>query len=124
MPRTGPCIAPRLMEGADFTSTILLEKRANGRMVAQSDGSTEKRTPPRGLLDGDGFCEVARLIHVAAPPHRYVIGQQLQRDYFQERHEQLGSGRKLDEMVGRFAGEIIAGGDNSNDDTVAGFHLF
>jgi len=37
------------------------------------------------LLDGYGFCEVARLVYVAAAADGDVVGQQLQGNYFNER---------------------------------------
>jgi hypothetical protein len=31
-----------------------------------------------GLLNSYGFCQVSRLVHVAAASHGYMVGQQLQ----------------------------------------------
>ena len=45
------------------------------------------------LLDGDRFRQVARLVHVAAAAHRDVIGQQLQRNDFENRRQQFERGR-------------------------------
>jgi hypothetical protein len=50
------------------------------------------RTTKRSLFDGDRFREISRLIHIASPPHRDVIGQQLQRNDLQNRREFLGRG--------------------------------
>ena len=49
----------------------------------------------RLLLDGDGFRQVARLIHVAAAAHGDVIGQQLQRHDFQDRRHEFRARREF-----------------------------
>ena len=75
------------------------------------------------LLDGDGFGEIARLVDVATTPHGDVIGEHLQRDNFQDRRDQFGRRGNLDHMIGGFADELIAFGNNGNHDAVAGFHF-
>jgi hypothetical protein len=35
-----------------------------------------------GLLNGHGFCEVAGLVYVAASADGYVVGEELEGDYF------------------------------------------
>src|SRR5262249_45179398 len=56
--------------------------------------------------------------------HRDVVREQLQRNDFEQWHEQLRRGRKLDEMVGSFASQPVAGRHDGNDDTIARFNLF
>ena len=59
------------------------------------------------LFDSDGFGQVARLVDVAAAAHGDVVGEQLQRNDFEQRHQKFRRGRQLDEVVRRFAGEMI-----------------
>lgn len=49
----------------------------------------------QGLLDGDRLGKIPRLIDVAPPAHGDVIGQQLQRNDFQNRREFFGSRRDM-----------------------------
>src|SRR5438445_3012937 len=79
---------------------------------------TLKRTLP--LFDSDGFGEVARLIDVAAAADGDVVGEKLERDDFEERDEKLRRGRKLDDVIGGGTSEVVAGGDNGDNDTVPG----
>ena len=46
--------------------------------------------PINYLFDSHGLGQVARLIHIAAAPHRDVIRQQLQRNHFDQRRQQFG----------------------------------
>jgi hypothetical protein len=75
----------------------------------------------RGLLDSDGFREIAGLVDVATAAHRDVIGEKLERDDFEQGRENFRSWRQLDEVVGNFLGEMIAYGADGDDDTVASF---
>src|SRR5260370_1405991 len=58
--------------------------------------------------------------HVATEAYGDVIGEQLERDDFQQGHEQLRRGRKFDDVIGGFPREMISRGDNGDDDAVAG----
>src|SRR5579859_664958 len=73
----------------------------------------------RELFDGDGFGEVARLIDVAAAADGDVIGKKLEGDDFEERHEKFGRGGQFDDVTRGGAGEMVAGGDDGDDDAVA-----
>jgi hypothetical protein len=44
------------------------------------------------LLDGDGFGQVAWLVDVAASADGGVVCEELERDYFEDREQQLGGG--------------------------------
>src|SRR5947199_7641048 len=61
-------------------------------------------------LYGDGLCQIARLVYIAAPANRDVVGQELQRNNFEQRGEQLWSWRDLDNMVRRFTRQVVARG--------------
>ena len=56
------------------------------------------------LLDGDGFCEVARLVYVTASPYGDVVSQQLQRHNLKQWREQFAGWGNREDMVGRLAG--------------------
>ena len=60
------------------------------------------------LFDGDRFRQIARLVDVAAAADCDVIGEKLQRDDFQQRGENFRSRGKLDDVIGRLAGEMVA----------------
>lgn len=51
------------------------------------------------LFHGDGFCEVARLVHVAATTNGNVVSKQLQRDDLNEWREQLECRRDVDDVL-------------------------
>src|SRR5208282_6786650 len=76
------------------------------------------------LLDGDGFGQVAGLIHVAAAADGDVIGEQLQGDDLQQDCEQFRRGGQLDDVIGGFASQAIALSDDGDDDAVARLDLF
>src|SRR5262249_17787392 len=52
--------------------------------------------------------QIARLIHIATTAPRDVIGQQLQRQNFQKRHQQPRRRRQLDQMIRRSPRQVIA----------------
>src|SRR2546430_2926098 len=80
------------------------------------------RRPPRSTLFP--YTTLFRsLVDVATAPYRDVISEQLERDDFQQRHEQLRRGRKFDDVIGGFAREMISLGDNGDDDAVARLHF-
>jgi AcrR family transcriptional regulator len=61
--------------------------------ILESPGFRPPRGVPRELaaqLHGHALGEVARLVDVAAQPHRHLVGEQLQRDHVDDRREQLG----------------------------------
>src|SRR6266513_339122 len=46
------------------------------------------------------FCQVARLVHVAAPPHGDVVGEQLQGQHREHQRQQIERLGNLDRLVG------------------------
>ncbi len=68
-----------------------------------------------GLLDGDGFGEVAGLVDVATAADGYVIGQQLQGDNFDERREKLEGRRDVDDVLNEAADDGVAFGGYGDD---------
>src|ERR1700731_2017545 len=60
------------------------------------------------LFDGDGFCEVARLVHVAAATDSDVIGEKLQWDDLEDRSEKFWSGMNLNHVVRGFPRQAVA----------------
>src|ERR1700726_3042714 len=83
--------------------------------------SASERTA--ALFDGYGLSEVARLIDVAAAAYGDVISEQLQRQDLQNRSHELGSGRNFDHVIGSLASEVVAVGDDGNDDAVTRLHF-
>ena len=52
------------------------------------------------LFDGDGLGEVARLIHVAAAADGDVVGEQLQRNDFENGRDQFRRRGDFDDVIG------------------------
>src|SRR2546430_6769068 len=71
------------------------------------------RRPPRSTLFP--YTTLFRsLVDVATAPYRDVISEQLERDDFQQRREQLRRGRNFDDVIGGFAREMISLGDRKS----------
>jgi uncharacterized protein (TIRG00374 family) len=51
-------------------------------------------------LHRHAFCQIARLIHIRAAPHRHLVGEDLQRHHRQDRREQLVRARDRQHVVG------------------------
>src|SRR6267378_4754415 len=75
------------------------------------------------LLDGDGLCQVAGLVYVAAAADGYVIRKELKGNDFEQRGEKFRSGGNFDDVVGGFASEAVARRDDGDDDAVAGAYF-
>ena len=65
----------------------------------------QRRENRNSLFHGYGFCEVARLINVAAAANGNVISEKLQGQDFEDRSEDFGGGRDFDDVVSGFARE-------------------
>src|SRR5207248_6756222 len=75
-------------------------------------GRSDRRTDRRGLSDrptvrrsdasfyGHTLREVPRLVHIAPPPHRDVVREQLERQHREHGREQVERLRHLDSVVG------------------------
>src|SRR5947207_13798889 len=50
----------------------------------------------------NALCQIARLIDIASAADRAVIGEQLKRNDFKDRKQQLGGGGKRNEGIGVF----------------------
>ena len=48
------------------------------------------RSQFEGLLNGNGFCQVSGLVYVAASADGYVVGEELEGDYFEDGQELFG----------------------------------
>ena len=59
-----------------------------------------------GLFDRDRFCQVARLIDIAAAAHRDVVSQQLQRHNLDQRSQQLERGRNVNHVLHQIADRV------------------
>jgi hypothetical protein len=57
-----------------------------------------------GSFHGNGLGQVAGLVYVAAATDGDVIGQELQRNNFEEWNQEFGCGRQFDQVVGGFSG--------------------
>ena len=71
------------------------------------------------LLDRYGFCEVARLVYIASAADCDVIGQQLQRDNFNERHQQFWGGGNCDDVLDEAANCRVPFGCDGDDSAAA-----
>ena len=56
------------------------------------------------LFDGYALGKIARLIHIASPPDRNVIREQLQRHDLENRHQQIRRVGYLDDLIGNLCG--------------------
>ena len=56
------------------------------------------------LLDSDGLSEVSGLVYVAASSYGYVVGEELEGDYFQDGEQELvGWGGDVDYVFYQWA---------------------
>jgi hypothetical protein len=69
----------------DAVGTRRKRERSRQDVGGTKPGPAGSRRYKEGLLDGDGFGEVAGLVYVAAAADGYVVRQQLQRDDLEER---------------------------------------
>src|ERR1035441_9055116 len=101
-----------------------LSHRATGRVISYSPlplvcTSTRCENCRRAsLFNGDALGQVARLIHVAAAAHGDVIRQQLQRYDLQNRRQQVGRRRNLDDVVAEAARLRVALGYQRHHDSL------
>src|SRR5689334_5541712 len=123
--RTASCF-PRLICSSINPWTSVRTRSGNGSVSWNSLWRPRAWTSTRGYgsFDSDAFGEVARLIDIAAPPHRDVIGEQLERNDLEYRRQQIGSLRDLDDMIGaRLTNQIVTLGHDRDQYAVAGFHF-
>ncbi len=73
------------------------------------------------LLDGDALGEIAGLVDIAAAANGDVVGEQLQRNHFEQRQQQFARDGDGDDVVGHFGDLFIAFAGNRDDDAAAGF---
>src|SRR6267142_1349605 len=92
---------------------------AASRRAAKTPPCVTKYGENSRLFDGDGFGEVAGLVHVAAAADGDVVGKKLERNDFEDRREELWRGRELDDVIGGGTGEMVTRSDHSYDDAVA-----
>ncbi len=75
------------------------------------------------LLDGNGLCQIPRLIYVASAPDGDVIREQLQGHDFEYRRKYFRRRANLDDVLGRLTSDAVAFGNNRNHDSVACAHF-
>jgi hypothetical protein len=75
------------------------------------------------LFHGDGFCEVSGLVYVAAAADGYVVGEELEGDYFQEWQQQLGGLGDLDGVLDEVLDLFVALDGDGDDAARAGGDL-
>ena len=63
------------------------------------------------------------MVHVAAAADGYVVGEELQRDDFQDGREDLRGCGDFDDVIGDVAGLAVAFRDDGYHDSVARFHF-
>ena len=63
-----------------------VEVKGEGCNFHSGESSTEDKVPDSEskLFDGDALGQIPRLIHVAASPYRYVVGEELEWDHFEQ----------------------------------------
>src|SRR3972149_4689215 len=71
--------------GRHYSRAVTLRQRGGGKIAT--------------LFHRDGLGQVARLVHVAAAPHRHVVGEQLQGDRGQDGRQQRRCRRQVDHAV-------------------------
>src|SRR3990172_3316754 len=106
--RSGPRVAITASRCTGFSGPRIASRLTSERSMGLYDTTRERahRGEPgcglrgRRLLDGDGLGEVPRLVHVAAEPHRHVVGQQLERDGHEDGRQEIARDGKGDHPVG------------------------
>ena len=82
------------------------------------------RAPPRaGLFDRNAFCQVPRLVNVAAAQHRTMIRKKLQGHDGEDRHQKFVVLGNLDDVIHQGAELCIADGGNGDNAAFAGANL-
>ena len=76
-----------------------------------------------GLLDRDRLRQIARLIDIAAAADGDVIGQQLARHDFQNRHQQFRCVGNVEDVIGGLANLFVAFGGDGDYRPGTGFHF-
>src|SRR5882672_2659817 len=103
--------------------------RSTGRLyraIGTPPTPSRRRGSPatRMLLDGDALREVPRLVHVAAEPHRDVVGEELERNHRDQGRQQIGARRDLDDVLGLCGDRAITGVGDGDDLAVTRAHFF
>src|SRR5437762_8163039 len=71
----------------------------------------------------NALCQIARLIDIASAADRAVIGEQLKRNDFKNRKQQLVGGGKRNEVIGAFDNVHIAIVTDCDDNSVTRLHF-
>src|SRR5438552_10726607 len=102
--------------------------RSTGRLyraIGVPPTPSRRRASPaaRTLSDRDALGEVPRLVHVAAEPHRDVVGEELERNDRDQRRQQIGARGHLDDVLRLRGDRAVARMGDGDDLAVAGAHL-
>ncbi len=76
-----------------------------------------------GLLDRDALGEISRLIHIAAAPYCYVIGEQLQRNHFEQGQQQFSGHWNRNDVIRHLGDLFIAFASHRNHNSASRLHF-
>src|SRR5436309_2358443 len=137
--RMGPSAAVTASRCGGFRSARSASPSSTRRLYRMPDGASwavmrrPRRPAPidrppgarggRGLFDRDALRQVAWLVDVAAEAHRDVVGEKLERDDGDERRQELGARRHLDDVLRLRRDVPVARVGDGDDEAVARPHL-
>src|SRR2546426_1038774 len=79
---------------------------------------------PDRLFHRDALREVPGLVHVAAPEHRDVVRQELQRNRAEDRRQQLGRRRDVEHVIRPPRDVVVSVARDGDHDAAPSLHLF
>src|SRR2546428_13557982 len=130
--RSGPCSAVTASRcGGLRSARKRVSSESTGRLYrairASPTRSFARSRAPRcarlAVLDRDALREVPGLVHVAAESHRDVVREELQGDHRDQRRQEIGAGRHLDQVLGLRREGPVAGVRDGDDLALAGEDL-
>src|SRR5256884_2633235 len=137
--RRGPSPAVTASRCGGFRSARRASRSSTRRLYRMPDGASwavmrrPRRPAPidrppgarggRGLFDRDALRQVAWLVDVAAEAHGDVVGEKLERDDGDERRQELGARRHLDDVLRLRRDVAVARVGHGDHEAVAGPHL-
>src|SRR5438874_2819345 len=99
-----------------------------GRLIRAGTTSTNLHHPPQPppsscSLHRHRLRQIPRLVHIAPPPHRDVVREQLQRQHSEHRRQEIERLGNLDLLVGELREPRIPLGHDRDHPAAAGLHL-
>src|SRR6266849_3222707 len=123
--RSGPSPAVTASRCGGFRSSRKrVSSESTGRLYRAIRASPTRSFARSRLLDRDALREVPGLVHVAAESHPDMIREKLQGNYRDQRRQEIGADRHLDQVLNLRREGSVAGVHDGDDLALAGEDLF